>query len=123
MIRRLAIAALGSCALIGAAHAQGGGATNASPITSTFLQTTTATMAAIAANPSRRQIQICGQTATNTLNVTFGTVVTPTSTLGTPIAANACVTFTPPAGNTYMGAQINLIAVTGTVTVLVNEWF
>jgi hypothetical protein len=123
MINRLIAAALVSCAFVGAALAQGQGATTLTPVTNTFTQTTTATLAAIPANPSRRQIQICGQTATNTLNVTFGTIVTPTATLGTPIAAQACVTYTPPAGEFYMGSQINLIAVTGSVVVLYTEWF
>jgi hypothetical protein len=93
-----------------------------SPVTNTLSQTVTATMGAIPSNPSRKQIQICGQTATNTLNVTFGTIVTPTSTVGTSIAAQACVTFTPPVGS-YLGSQINLIAVTGTVAVLYTEYF
>jgi hypothetical protein len=94
-----------------------------SPLSTTFSQTTTATAAAIAANPSRKQITICGTTTTNTLNVTFGTpVVTPTATLGIPIAANTCVTFGPLTGS-YVGAQVNMIAVTGTVVVLVNEYF
>jgi hypothetical protein len=119
MIRRLALAALASCALSGAALAQ---STVLSPVTNTFTQTTTATLAAIPSNPSRKQIQICGQTATNTLNVTFGTIVTPTSTLGTSIAAQSCTLFTPPAGS-YLGSQINLIAVTGSVVVLYTEYF
>lgn len=105
----------------GSAWAQGA-PTMLSPVTTTFSQTTTATLAAIPANPSRKQITICGQTATNTLNVTFGTTVTPTSSLGQGIAAQSCTTFTPPAGS-YLGSQINLIAVTGTVTVLVIEYF
>jgi hypothetical protein len=108
---------------VGSAWAQGQGATTLTPVTNTFTQTTTATLAAIPANPSRRQIQICGQTATNTLSLTFGTIVTPTSTLGIPIAAQSCTTFTPPAGEFYMGSQINLIAVTGSVVVLYTEWF
>jgi hypothetical protein len=118
MIKRLAIAALSSAAFIGAACAQ----TQLTPVTNTFTQTTTAALAAIPSNPSRKQIQICGQTATNTLNVTFGPIVTPTSTLGTSIAAQACVTFTPPAGS-YLSSQINLIALTGSVVVLYTEYF
>jgi hypothetical protein len=121
VIKRLAIAALASAALSGAANAQN---TNVlSPLSTTFSQTTTATAAAIPANPSRKQLTICGTTATNTLNVTFGTpVVTPTATLGIPIAASSCVTFGPLTG-AYVGAQVNMIAVTGTVVVLVNEYF
>lgn len=102
-----------------AANAQ---STVLSPISSSFTQTTTATLAAIPSNPSRKQITICGNTATNTLNVTFGPALTPTSGLGQPIAALACTTFTPPAGS-YLGSQINLIAVTGSVVVTVTEYF
>lgn len=118
--KHASVIAVLSLAGIGPAAAQA--PTILSPNTTTFTQTTTATLAAIPANPSRKQITICGQTATNTLNVTFGTTVTPTSSLGIPIAAQSCVTFTPPTGS-YLGAQINLIAVTGSVTVLVNEYF
>ena len=121
MIKRLALAALASCLLAGSALAQA--PTILSPVSNTFTQTTTATLAAIPANPSRRQIQICGNTAVNTLSVTFGTIVTPTATLGTPIAANACATFTPPSGASYLGSQINLIAVTGSVVVFYTEYF
>jgi hypothetical protein len=119
MIRRLALAALASCALLGGAQAQ----TNVlSPVTNTFTQTTTAALAAIPSNPSRKQIQICGVTATNTLNVTFGTVVTPTSSVGIPIAAQTCVLFTPPVGSN-LTSQINLIAITGSVVVVYTEYF
>lgn len=120
-MKSLTLAGLAFVALSGAANAQGG--TVLSPLSTTFSQTTTATPAAIAANPTRKQITICGTTATNTLNVTFGTpVVTPTATLGIPIAANTCVTFGPLSGS-YVGSQVNMIAVTGTVVVLVNEYF
>lgn len=120
MMKRLALAALASCLLAGSALAQG--ATVLSPVSNTFTQTTSATLAAIPSNPSRKQIQICGNTAVNTLSVTFGTIVTPTAAIGTPIAANACATFTPPVGS-YLGSQINLIAVTGSVVVFYTEYF
>src|ERR1700682_4898733 len=113
--RLLLLAAIAACGIL-PASAQ----TQLTPVTNTFTQTTTATLAAIPSNPSRKQIQICGQTATNTLNVTFGTIVTPTSTLGTSIAAQACTTFTPPAGS-FLSSQINLIAVTGSVVGLYTE--
>jgi hypothetical protein len=119
MMKRSLLAGVALLAGICVANAQ---STQLSPNTTTFTQTTTATMGAIPANPTRRQIQICGQTATNTLNVTFGTGVTPTSSLGIPIAAQSCVLFTPPTGS-FLGSQINLIAVTGSVTVLVTEYF
>ena len=119
-MKRLSLSALSLLSCIGAAHAQG--VTVLSPVSNTFTQTTTATLAAIPSNPSRKQIQICGNTAVNTLNVTFGTIVTPTATLGTPIGANACALFTPAAGS-YLGSQINLIAVTGSVVVFYTEYF
>jgi hypothetical protein len=94
------------------------------PVTSTFTQTTAATLAAIPANPSRRQLQICGTTVTNTLNFTFGVpAVTPTSALGIPLAAQTCVTYTPPPGEQFMGSQVNMIAITGSVVVVWTEWF
>jgi hypothetical protein len=124
MMKRLALSALLCLGLSGAALAQGA-STQLSPVSNTFTQTTTATLAAIPANPSRKQITICGQTATNTLNVTFGTIVTPTATLGQPIAAQSCVTFAPPLTGVspFLSSQINLIAVTGSVVVLYTEYF
>jgi hypothetical protein len=119
MLKRLILlAAIAACGILPASAQQN----VLSPVSNTFTQTTTATLAAIPSNPSRKQIQICGNTATNTLSVTFGTIVTPTATLGTPIAANACATFTPPTGS-YLNSQINLIAVTGSVTVFYTEYF
>jgi len=120
MLKRLIL--LAGLSLVGLSPASAQAPTILSPISTTFSQTTTATMAAIPSNPSRRQITICGQTAVNTLNVTFGPTLTPAAAVGQSIAANACTTFTPPVG-TYLGSQINLIAVTGTVTVLVTEYF
>jgi hypothetical protein len=77
------------------------------------------------ANPARRLLTICAQT--QAILVTFGTTVSPTTTLGLPVAAGACANVPPvpfqfgaPGGG--IGGQVNVIAATGTAVVTVLEY-
>ena len=79
----------------------------------------TASMAALAANPTRKGVVICNEHASNTATVTTGTALTPVSlTTGRVLAAGnlvtSCLTIGSTTGSTTtganVGAQINVIA-------------
>jgi hypothetical protein len=86
--------------------------TNLAPFQTNIAVTTTAKMAAVAANPTRKGLMLCN-TGTAIVYASFGTV-TPTTTTGitlaVPPAVNACLDLMPYMGpNIAMGAQINVI--------------
>jgi hypothetical protein len=113
MIRRLALAALASCALSGAALAQ---STVLGPVTTTASVTASALMAALPSNPSRKAVTICNGSATLLITFTTGTVTPVSLTTGVVLqTANvvaSCFTIGNPgsASSGAVGAQINLIA-------------
>jgi len=105
--------------------------TNLAPFQTTVTAGTTAIMAAVPANPTRRGLMLCNVGAMGvTIYVTFGpgTVTmpnTPSATNGIPIPGgalpNSCLDLLPwSSANIGMGAQINVVAsMAGTpVTVL-----
>jgi hypothetical protein len=112
MIRRIALAALASCALSGAALAQ---QTNQGPFSTTVTAGAAATMAALPANPTRRAATICNGHATQTVTFTTGTLTPISLTTGQTLPAGSlvtsCFTIGNPAGpQGIAGAQINVIA-------------
>ena len=128
MIKRLALAALASCALIGAANAQ---STVLGPNMTTVTATATAALAALPSNPSRKAVTICNTGATNALTFTTGPTLTPvTLTVGIVLPAGnlatSCFTLGSPglAGSGGVGAQINVVTVAAaTTTVVFVEYF
>lgn len=108
----LAVVLLSLIALAGYAIAQ---PTNLAPFETNVTVGTTATMAAVAANPTRKGLMLCNSgPAGSTINVTFGTI-TPTATTGIVLAGGAvaasCLNLMPYMNtNVSMGAQINAIA-------------
>ena len=93
---------------------------------------TSATLAAIGANPTRKGITICNgnATAANVVTITFGTVVTPVDgTTGIVIpggqVAASCLTLPPSGIGTVgnLGAQINMIAHAGSTPVSAVEYY
>ncbi len=114
MGKRLTIvAAVVLAGYVTAAVAQG---TFLGPTTTSVTGGATATMAALAANPSRKAVTICNEHATNTVTFTTGTTLTPVSlTTGRVLAAGnlvtSCMTLGGTAGTSAnIGAQINVIA-------------
>jgi hypothetical protein len=87
---------------------------------------TGASLAAVGANPSRRAVTICNNHASQSINFTFGTTVTPVSTSvgqflpGGNVAAS-CFT-TPGSVVGGVGGQINMIASGATTPVTVFEY-
>lgn len=105
----LAIASI-ACLLASPALAQVGGTTNPLPNITTASIGTSASMAVVGYNPTRRALQVCNGHASQSLTMTFGSAITPVSvTTGVVIAAGTCFT-TPAAINNGVGAQVNLIA-------------
>jgi hypothetical protein len=126
MIKRFAIAALASCALIGAANAQ---STVLGPNVTSVTAGVAATLAALPANPARKAVTICNNIATvSNVFFTTGTTV-PSTTVGQVLpfgnVAASCFTLGAPglAGSGGVGAQINVIASAGTPTVTFIEYF
>ena len=90
--------------------------TNLAPFQRDVTVGTTAVMAAVPANPTRKGLMLCNTGATGqTIYVTFGTL-TPVAGNGVPLQstgafATACLNLMPYMGpNIAMGAQINAIA-------------
>jgi predicted flavoprotein YhiN len=90
---------------------------------------TTAMMAAVGANPTRRGLVIANNGAvTDVVNVTFGPGTisapnTPSATSGVPIAGGATFSLLPwSAANVGMGAQLNMISSTAATPVTVLEF-
>jgi hypothetical protein len=97
--------------------------------TSTTGVTTGAAVQVIGVNPSRRSIQICSFSNSANLapvNPSGMTAVTPSATVGIPVASGAC--FTPPSLLTAsgtsggMGAAWQAIGVSGTASITVLEY-
>ena len=111
MIKRIALAALASCALTGAANAQ----TQLGPATTTVSVGTVAIMAALPSNPTRKGVTICNGSATLFITFTTGTVVPVNLTTGqvlpTGTVATSCYTIgtTGVTGTGGVGAQINVV--------------
>lgn len=124
MIKHCMIAALSSLAFSGAATAQ---PLTLGPFTTTVTAGTGATMAALAANPTRRAVTICNGHATATVTFTTGLVTPVSLTTGQVLAAGnvatSCYTignFQGPAG--IAGAQINVIASGASTPVTIFEY-
>lgn len=107
--------------------------TNLGPFQHTLSVGTTAVMAAVPSNPTRRGLLVCNVAAAGTLiYVTFGpgTVSnpnTPSVTNGVPIpggaVVNSCLNLLPwSAANIGMGAQLNFIASAAATPVVVLEF-
>lgn len=102
--------------------------TNFGPFETDLSIGTGASMAAVAANPSRRGLIICNDHASQTINVTFGPASTPSATVGLRIPGGNAVAscwysgsaITPGIGG--FGAQINIIASGATTPVTVFEF-
>lgn len=127
MIKRLAIAALASVALIGAANAQ---STVLGPVTTTVSVVATATLAALPANPSRKAVTVCNGSATLFVTFTTGSVTPVSLTTGqvlqTGNVATSCFTMGQPglSASGGVGAQINVICSTaGPCPVTFIEYF
>lgn len=108
-----------------------GQATNVlGPSTTTVTASGTATLAALASNPSRRAVTICNGHATNTVTFTTGTTPTPVSlTTGIVLAAGNVATSCMTLGSigskdgAGVGAQINVIASAGSTPVTFLEYY
>jgi hypothetical protein len=113
MMKRILIAALASAALSGAAFAQG--STVLGPITTTVSVATTAIMAALPANPTRKGVTICNGSATLFITFTTGSVTPVNLTTGqvlpTGTVATSCYTIgtTGVSATGGVGAQINVV--------------
>lgn len=101
--------------------------TNLAPFEWDIIAGTTAQMAAVPANPTRKALIICNVGVSGTIvYVTFGQHSTPSSSAGVPLAGgaviNSCLNLLPFASsNVAMGAQINVIAsAAGTPTVVLE---
>jgi hypothetical protein len=125
MIRRLALSAIALLALIGSAQAQ---TTVLSPVTTSVTASGTATLAALASNPSRRQLIICNGSATATVTFTTGSVTPVSLTTGVVLqtgnVASSCMTL---GSGSYpglsVGNQINIIASASSTPVTFIEFF
>jgi len=88
---------------------------------------TTAMMAAVPANPTRKGL-IIANNGTGILNVTFGPGTisqpnTPSATSGIPIAGGTSFSMLPAmAPNVSMGAQLNMIAAAAATPVSILEF-
>ena len=118
--------ALPLAAYIGAALAQ---STNVvAPLTTSVTAGATATMAALAANPSRKQVIICNEHATNTVTFTTGSLTPVSTTTGRVLAAGNLVTSCMTLGTggkdgPNVGAPINVIASSVSTPVTFIEFF
>lgn len=99
------------------------------PSMTTVTAGATATMAALASNPSRKQVTICNGSAAATATFTTGTTLTPVSlttgvVLQTGNVAASCFTLgTGGTGGPGVGAQINVIASTIATPITFIEYF
>src|ERR1700746_1680597 len=110
MLRKLLFSGAALLLSIVAAPSQ----TNLGPVTYALTASGTATMAAVAANPSRRRVTIWNKHASQPVHFTTGTLVPVSGSVGQFLAANnvatSCYT-TPALTMGYgVGAQINIIA-------------
>ena len=127
MMKRAVIAALASCAVIGAAYAQG--STVLGPNITSVTTSVTGTLAALAANPSRKALTVCNNDASNKVTITTGSVSPVSLTVGLVLlsgnVASSCVTFGVPGIPTSggVGAQVNVIGAASTPTVTFIEYF
>lgn len=112
-----------------AGYALAQGTTVLSPATTTVTAGATATMAALAANPSRRMLTICNGSATLLTTFTTGPSTTPVSlttgvVLQTGNVAASCITLgTGAKDGPAVGAQINIISSTGGDPVTFIEYY
>jgi hypothetical protein len=88
--------------------------TNLMPFETNVIVGTTAVMAAVPPNPSRKGLLLCNAAASGTIWVTFGKII-PQANVGVPLAGgaviNSCLNLMPYLGPSIaMGAQINAIA-------------
>ena len=105
-------------------------AVNTNPVpVATGCQVGTASSQCIAANPTRRSIQICNPSGSITVWIAPGSTTAAANGGGSvsipPVSSTTC--FTPPTGagggNTNVGAQWNAIAVTTPSSLTVYEYF
>lgn len=102
--------------------------TNLAPFEWDVLAGTTAIMAAVPANPTRKALIVCNAGVAGVIvYVTFGQHSTPSLSGGLPLAggavSNSCLNLLPFATNTVaMGAQINVIATAAGTPVVVLEF-
>jgi hypothetical protein len=98
------------------------------PATTTVTASGTATMAALASNPSRKMVIICNGSASATATFTTGTVTPVSLTTGVVlqtgnVAASCFMLGTGGTGGPGVGAQINVIASTGSTPITFLEFY
>lgn len=126
MLKRLTLAAFAFCALIGAANAQANNILG--PNTTTVTASGTATLAALASNPSRKMVIICNGSATATATITTGTVTPVSLTTGVVLqtgnVSSSCITLgTGGKDGPGVGAQINVIASASSTPITFLEFY
>lgn len=101
----------------------------AAPALTSVTAGATATMAAIGLNPSRKQLTICNEHASNTVTFTTGTTTPVSLTTGRVLAAGNLVTSCMTLGaasskeGVNVGNQINIIASSVSTPVTFIEYF
>lgn len=99
------------------------------PATTSASITVNGTLAALAANPSRKALTICNNDATNKVTITTGATSPVALTTGVVLlngnVATSCITFGTPGGGASggVGAAVNAIASVATVVVTFIEYF
>jgi hypothetical protein len=102
--------------------------TNLAPFEWDVIAGTTAIMAAVPANPTRKALIVCNAGVGGTVvYVTFGQHSSPALNVGVPLAGgaviNSCLNLLPFASsNVAMGAQLNVIASAAGTPVVVLEF-
>lgn len=126
MMKRATIAALASCALIGAACAQ---STNVlGPSVTSVATSVNGSMATLASNPSRRQLTVCNNDASIKVTISTGSTSPVSLTTGIVLlsgnVATSCFTFgTGSKDGPGVGAAVNVISASGTPSVTFIEYY